>query len=287
MKNKQNGVRKVGIVGCEHVGVTAVYSLARSSSIDRVMTLGDNAKHLSGQVNDLLDAMEFELPKVAPVEFAGMGTADIVIIAAAPTHRNNETVDERIKRNEAEVRRQVRSVMAAGFDGVFLVLSNPTDLMAAAAHAESGLSFRKVFGLAASENVEGVTWCTGMHSPNYIDNCDPTCPFFDKVLSNYHSSAHAGAKRALATCVTRVCEAIFNDEHSILPLAALSEFDCKAAGRFTTMQCILGRNGIERRLAGPIVPPEAVGMRPNSLQKPAGNVKSPKARPNLSRGIIR
>lgn len=253
MRDRRNEPRTVAITGCEHVGVTAVYSLARSSSIDRVIAIGDNAHHLSNQVDELLDELEFDTPKVVPGKLSHAAEADIVVIAAAPSHVPEEAVHDRIHRTEQEVRRQVRDVIATGFDGILLVASNPTDTMAAAALSESGLPYTRVFGLASDGTLEGVTWCTGMHGANYIDNCDPTCPFFDRVLSNYHESIQSPrngilTKRSLATCVTRICEAVFNDERSMLPVSALAKTDCPNGQRFIKMRCIIGRNGIERRL---------------------------------------
>lgn len=256
MRDRNKESRTVAITGCEHVGVTAVYSLARSRSIDRVIAIGDNAHHLSDQVNALLNELEVDLPKVQPGTISDLGAADVVVIAAAPSHVPDEAVHDRIHRAEQEVRAEVREVMASGFDGVLVIASNPTDAMAAAAFSESGLPYNRVFGLAPDGTVEGVTWCSGIHGANYIDNCDPTCPFFDKVLSNYQASTQRpeSAQRSLATCVTRICEAIFDDEHAILPVAALSEIDCRTGRGFIKMRCIIGRNGVERRLENGAAP---------------------------------
>lgn len=250
---KQKNSRTVAIIGCEHVGVTAIYSLARSSSVDRVVVVGDNATHIARQVNQLLDRIEFEPPKVTAGRTAKAAAAEIAVIAVAPYHLEDESKGERVKRSEIEVRREVRELVDSGFDGVLLVISNPIEAMSAAAFSEAGLSHNRVFGLAAASQLEGVTWCTGVHSANYIDNCDPTCPFFDKVLSSYYRSTHAlkngvSAKRALATCVTRVCDAVFNDERSILPLVCLATTDYPFEKRFVKMQCVVGRNGIERTI---------------------------------------
>ena len=92
-----NDKRKVVLVGTGMVGMSYAYSAA-------------NMKIYAGEYSDCQDA-------------------DIVVICAGVAQRPGETRLALLKRNAKVFQSIVEPVAASGFDGIFLVATNPVDIM--------------------------------------------------------------------------------------------------------------------------------------------------------------
>src|SRR5262249_41520247 len=136
-------------------------------------------------------------------------TADIAVVATKPIR---------------DIRERVRMFVDAGFCGVFIVISEPVELMTWLAYDASRLPPEKIIGLPVADTdrrKDSVVWCTGKSfGASSVDFCTPDCPFFEGVA--HCAGAKIRSTRSLlpipAICVTRVCEAILRDERIVLPL---------------------------------------------------------------------
>ncbi|MBR2460532.1 MAG: L-lactate dehydrogenase, partial [Clostridia bacterium] len=72
--------------------------------------------------------------------------ADIVAIAAGVGQKPGETRISLLNRNAAIFRKVISEVIKSGFDGVFLVATNPVDIMTRIVIRESGFDPRRVIG---------------------------------------------------------------------------------------------------------------------------------------------
>jgi L-lactate dehydrogenase len=271
---------RVAIAECKEIGFDDAFSLFSSSSVDELVLLGEGNDRLCDELSDLY--RHFRVANPAAVYtgdyFAAAG-ADIAIIAATTDPISGETKLELLFRRIAEkVRKTVRKLISAGFDGILLVTTNPADLMARVALEESGFPPQRVIGMGAesgsvdlsvvAEKSDGVTWCSGRTSNvAFMDYCKPECPFFEKVLHKVHLNSGdrvgRGSERGgnVAVCVTNICEAILNDDRVMLPTFGLTSGEYGLSDVYISLTCIVGRCGVERIVEFPKSDSERLSLK--------------------------
>ena len=65
--------------------------------------------------------------------------AQLVVITAGANQKPGETRLELVEKNTKIMKSIVRSVVDSGFDGLFLIASNPVDILSHVAQKESGV----------------------------------------------------------------------------------------------------------------------------------------------------
>ena len=74
------------------------------------------------------------------------GKADLVVVAAGLPQKPGETRLDLIGKNAEVMKEVVRRCMQGGFDGIFLVATNPVDVLTYVVRKESGLPEERVIG---------------------------------------------------------------------------------------------------------------------------------------------
>ena len=127
----QSGKRKVVIVGTGMVGMSYAYSLLNQSVCDELVLIDVNKKRAEGEAMDLNHGLAFAGSRM--VIYAGdyddCRDADIVAISAGVAQKPGETRLDLLKRNTEVFRSIIEPVPASGFNGIFLVATNPVDIM--------------------------------------------------------------------------------------------------------------------------------------------------------------
>ena len=139
---------KVVIIGAGVVGSTIAYCLIVRGICSEVVIIDVNYEKALGEVLDLKHSIEY-LERNVSVKagtYEECRDADVVVITAAAP-RNGETNRlNMIKDTSVIIRRVTEQVMANGFDGCFVVISNPVDVMSYYVHKISGLPKNQVIG---------------------------------------------------------------------------------------------------------------------------------------------
>ena len=140
---------KVVIVGAGNVGSTTAYSIVNQGLCEDVCLIDKNHEVAVGQALDMRDSVYF-MSRNMHVHAGGYeecADADIVIVtAAAPMPKDSNDRLEMLKPSLHVVREVVESVMDSGFNGIFLVVSNPVDIMSYYTWRVSGLPRQRVIG---------------------------------------------------------------------------------------------------------------------------------------------
>ena len=141
-------VYKRQIIGSGAVGATTAYSLVVQGVAAEVVLVDLNQEKAGGEALDMQHSMEFQRRnvRVGAGGYEECADADIVVItAAAPM---NGEVDRRaaLGKSAAIMKSIVPEIMKSGFDGIFLVVSNPVDAMAWLVWKLSGLPASRVIG---------------------------------------------------------------------------------------------------------------------------------------------
>ena len=139
---------KIVIVGAGLVGTTTAYNLVVQGVAAEIVLVDLNREKAEGEALDMQHSMEFQRRNVAVRAggYAECADADIVIITAAAPTDGNPDRRAALEKSAKIMRGIVPQVMENGFDGIFLVVSNPVDAMSWLVWKLSGLPSSRVIG---------------------------------------------------------------------------------------------------------------------------------------------
>lgn len=144
--------RKVAIVGTGFVGASAGYSLVNQNICDELMLIDINKERALGEAMDLQHCIDFTTSrtKVSVGSYEDCKDMDIVIITAGGPPKPGQTRLDTLEISAKIAKSVVDGVMKSGFDGIFLVASNPVDIITYQVWKESGLPRNQVLGTGTS-----------------------------------------------------------------------------------------------------------------------------------------
>lgn len=140
---------KVAIVGCGSVGSTTAYTIINQGLCEKLVLIDVNKEKAYAEALDLQHAVYFMNRNIAVKAgtYDDCKDADIVIItASAPMAQDSHDRLAMLAPSMNIMKSIVDSVMASGFDGIFVVVSNPVDIMTYYVWKLSGLDSGKVIG---------------------------------------------------------------------------------------------------------------------------------------------
>lgn len=146
MKNSVGN--KVVLIGAGDVGVAYAYALVNQGTVDHLAIIDIDEKKLEGNVMDLNHGVVWapSRTRVTKGTYADCEDAAMVVICAGAAQKPGETRLQLVDKNVAIMNTIVGEVMANGFDGLFLVASNPVDILTYAVWKASGLPHHRVIG---------------------------------------------------------------------------------------------------------------------------------------------
>ena len=130
---------KIVLIGAGDVGVAYAYALVNQGTCDHLAIIDIDEKKLEGNVKDLNHGVVWASSRTR----VSKGTyADCADAAQKP----GETRLQLVGKNMKIMKSIVDEVMSNGFDGIFLVASNPVDILTYAVWQYSGLDWHQVVG---------------------------------------------------------------------------------------------------------------------------------------------
>lgn len=142
---------KVTVVGAGNVGATVANVLAHRDFLKEVVLLdimGDVArgKALDSWQQAPIDYYSTSL--TGTENYEDTAGSDVVVITAGLPRKPGMSRDDLISTNAKIVTSVTSSILEHSNNPIIIVVSNPLDVMTYAAHQKSGLSHRRVFGMA-------------------------------------------------------------------------------------------------------------------------------------------
>lgn len=144
---------KVVIIGCGNVGMSYAYALLNQRTYVNELVLIDlNKERIEGEAMDLNHCLAFAPSKIKIKvgDYTDCKDAKIVCIAAGANQNPGETRMDLINKNSVIFKSIVENVMENGFDGIFLVATNPLDVMTYLTYKYSKLKPNKIIGSGTS-----------------------------------------------------------------------------------------------------------------------------------------
>ncbi len=156
--------RKVVLIGTGMVGMSFAYALVNQGGICNELVLIDvNKVRAQGEAMDLNHGLAFAKSnmKIYAGEYKDCKDADIVVIAAGVAQKEGETRLDLLQRNVEVFRSIITPVVKSGFDGIFLVATNPVDIMTRVTYELSRFGASRVIGTGTSLDTARLRYLLG------------------------------------------------------------------------------------------------------------------------------
>ena len=142
---------KVTVVGAGNVGATVANVLAHKDIVKEVVLLDIKGDLARGKALDSWQQAPIDYYSTSlkgTEDYAETRNSDIVVITAGIPRRPGMSRDDLISTNAKIVTSVTKSILEHSKDPIIIIVSNPLDVMTYAAHKVSGLSDKRVFGMA-------------------------------------------------------------------------------------------------------------------------------------------
>jgi len=280
----KNG-QKVILIGDGAVGSAFAYA-ATIQGVGRELGIIDLAEdRVEGDVLDLIDALAYTAPKkIYKATYADCGDADVVVITAGAAQKPGETRLELVDKNLRIFKSMIDQIVASGFNGIFLIATNPVDILTYATWKFSGFPANRVIGsgtsldsarfrqeLAHHLNVDArnvhayimgehgdtefPVWShaniggQGIHewvkNTSAVDEETLVNLFYDVRDKAYKIIEKKGATYyGIGVSLVRILKAILNDEDAILPVSVYLDGEYNQKDIYIGAPAIINREGV-------------------------------------------
>ncbi|MBS6722205.1 MAG: L-lactate dehydrogenase [Clostridiales bacterium] len=285
---KENDKRKIVLVGTGMVGMSYAYALLNQNLCDELVLIDIEKKRAGGEAMDLNHGVAFSggNMEIYAGEYADCRDADLLVLTAGLPQKEGQSRLDLLKENRKVFQSILEPILASGFQGIFLVATNPVDIMARIVYDISGFSPERIVGTGTALDTarlryllgeefcidprnmhayvmgehgdsEFVPWSQAMMATKPIfDLCSETegC-HFQRLLEIEEEVRMAAykiieAKRAtyygIGMAMARITKAIFGDENSVLTVSAFLRGEYGEQDVFIGIPCVVNRGGVNR-----------------------------------------
>ncbi|MGX6971460.1 L-lactate dehydrogenase [Vagococcus bubulae] len=274
---------KVGIIGLGHVGSDIAYTLCTKGQVDELVLIDKNKEKVMAEYLELTDSMMMTEVKTTILlhEYRHLNDADIIVISVGSQSIDNEDRVSELNDNKQAVKEIIPQVVSSGFKGIFLVITNPCDVITTLVHRESGFPAYRVIGTGTSldtnrmkrivgeklgvsgQSINGyvlgehgesqfVAWSTVMVGTQKL--LDVVSLSEDELEEMKEATRLGGweihqrkswTSYGIASTTSRLIQSILKDEKKIYPLSIYQEKDNIHIG----YPAVLGKRGIVKALS--------------------------------------
>jgi L-lactate dehydrogenase len=141
-------VNRVALIGTGFVGSSYAFALLNQGITEELVLIDLNKEKAEGDAMDLNHGAPFSpsRTKIWYGTYQDCGEADLIVITAGANQKPGETRLDLVEKNTRIFKGIVDEIMASGFDGIFLVATNPVDILTYAVWKFSGLPKERVIG---------------------------------------------------------------------------------------------------------------------------------------------
>lgn len=139
--------RKIAVLGAGNVGATIAYTLTMSGLATEIVLIDVNTEKARGEAMDILQGTPFCAPvSLYASDYTGAAGADIVIITAGAARKPGQTRIDLAQGNINIVNAIMPEVVKRAPDAIYVVVSNPVDVLTYHITRNFGLKEHQVIG---------------------------------------------------------------------------------------------------------------------------------------------
>lgn len=155
--------RKVALVGTGLVGMSYAYAVLNQNICDEMLLIDIDKKRAAGEAMDLNHGLAFSGShmKISAGEYSDCADADIAVICAGVAQKPGESRIDLLQRNTAVFKSIVEPIVASGFKGIFLIATNPVDIMSHVTLKLSGFDPSRVIGTGTTLDTARLRYLIG------------------------------------------------------------------------------------------------------------------------------
>lgn len=155
--------RKIVLVGTGMVGMSFAYSALNQAVCDELVLVDIDRHRAEGEAMDLNHGVAFapSSMKIYAGDYSDCADADIVVICAGVSQKPGESRLDLLKRNTAVFQSIIGPITHSGFSGIFLVATNPVDIMTRVTYELSGFNSNRVFGTGTTLDTARLRYLLG------------------------------------------------------------------------------------------------------------------------------
>ena len=281
--------KKVVLIGAGFVGMSMAYSLLNQGGVDELVLIDVNKDKAIGEEMDLSDGLPYSPHKmnIKAGDYDECKDANIVVITAGLAQKPGQSRLDLAKENTKIVKEITEKVMENEFKGIFIVATNPVDLMSYVVLKTSKLPKSKVIGSGtvldtarlryligeylkvSNKNVHA--YILGEHGDSSLvpwEHCYIGCKKMIDIMKDNHlpiedlekihdkvwNAAYEIIEKKKATyygigmALNRIIKAILNDENAILTVSTYQEGEYQQEGIYIGVPAIINKRGVKEIL---------------------------------------
>ncbi|MDU3688132.1 MAG: L-lactate dehydrogenase [Anaerococcus hydrogenalis] len=293
---------KVILVGDGAVGSSFAYA-STILGIGRELGIIDiNEKKAEGDAMDLSDVLSFTNPKqIYKADYSDCKDAEVVVITAGIPQKSGESRLDLIEKNLKIFKDMIGQIVDSGFDGIFLVASNPVDILTYATWKYSNFPANKVIGTGTTldssrfkkeiANLIGIdprsvdAFIMGEHGDSEFAVWSHTnvggMPLYEwvkihsetdekELLDTFEKVKNAAYEiidkkgatfYGIGMALARIVEAIINDQNSVFSTSSYLEGEYGLDDIFIGVPSVIGKDGVKWVLEVPLTDTENERMQ--------------------------
>lgn len=269
-------MNKVVLVGCGNVGMSYAYNIVTTSNaVDELVLIDVRQEKAEGEALDLRHASAYSNAniKIKAGTYADCANATIVCICAGRNQEVGETRQDLVVKNTAVFKSIINEINKTKFNGIYLVATNPLDVMTAITHKLSGFPHNRVIGsgttldsarlrhlLGEKFNVsaksvhayvigehgdsEMVPWSNATIGLNKVSD-RLSEKEKDQIEQDVRNSAYdiiakkGNTSYGIGVCLMKITNAILSDSREVMTISSYNkEHDC-----YFSMPTVVGKTG--------------------------------------------
>ena len=278
--------RKIVLVGTGFVGMSMAYALENQGGVNELVLIDVLKEKAEGEAMDLAHGLSCAPSRIdiKAGDYNECKDADIVVITAGLAQKPGQTRLELAKTNAGIMKQVTQSVVESGFKGIFVIATNPVDLMTYVVQKVSNFPKEKVIGSGTVLDTSRLRYLIGdrlkispknVHayimgehgdssfvawSHSYI-GCKPLIDILkergksEKILEEIYTEVQQAAyeiiNRKKATYygiglgLAKLVKTILNNEHEILTVSTYINNNYNHSGIYIGVPAIISNKGVE------------------------------------------
>ncbi len=278
-------MNKVVLIGCGNVGMAYAYALVNQHDyVDELVLIDINEERCKGEALDLNHCMAYSPShiNIKVGDYKDLKDAKICVICAGANQKPGETRMDLINKNAVIFKSIIKDVMDNDFKGIFIVATNPLDVMTYLTLKYSKVPYNRVIGSGTTLDTARLRYLLSERLNVCPKNIDAyvigehgdsefipwsNCNLAYKKISDYltrkerneiekevRESAYEIIKKKGATyygigmCLVRITNAILEDKKIVL---SVSSYD-KKNGVCISTPAIVGKDGVQDKIYIPL-----------------------------------